>query len=514
MMKIKKICCLALAAIMLTATGCSNNETEKVSDNQPLTYWVNFDSAASMTMSELGESPFAKKLTEETGIDVQFIHPPQGQAVEKFNILIASDELPDIIEYDWTKYPGGPEKAIDDGVIVDLTDKIKEYAPNLYKYLKEHEEVDKLVKTDSGKYFAFPFIRGDRSLTTSAGLVVRKDWLDELNIDTPQTIDDWTNMLRLFKEKKNAKAPLSVMPTAFTWNAFVGAYNTSRGFYVDDGKIKYGPMQPEYKEFLKLMNSWYSEKLLDQNFGTLDSKSLDSNILNGDAGATAGSIGSGIGRWLASATESGFDLVAVPYPTLNEGEKSEFGQIQNVVTDSQAAITSSCKNIESALKLLDYGYSDEGRMLYNFGIEGESYEVKDEYPTYTDYITKNPDGLAMSSAMARYMRSYACGPFIQDVRYMEQYAALPQQQEALNIWSDTNASEHLLPILYVKQEETNEMSKLSNSISTYENEMFLKFIMGVEPIDNFDEYVAQLKQRGIDRLIEINQSAYDRYLQR
>ena len=156
MMKIKKICYLALAAIMLTATGCSNNETEKVSDNQPLTYWVNFDSAASMTMSELGESPFAKKLTEETGIDVQFIHPPQGQASEKFNILIASGELPDIIEYDWTRYPGGPEKAIDDGVIVDLTDKIKEYAPNLYKYLKEHEEVDKLVKTDSGKYFAFP----------------------------------------------------------------------------------------------------------------------------------------------------------------------------------------------------------------------------------------------------------------------------------------------------------------------------------------------------------------------
>ena len=71
-----------------------------------------------------------------------------------------------------------------------------------------------------------------------------------------------------------------------------------------------------------------------------------------------------------------------------------------------------------------------------------------------------------------------------------------------------------MPILYVKQEETNEISKLSNSISTYENEMFLKFIMGVEPIDNFDEYVAQLKQRGIDRLIEINQSAYDRYLQR
>ena len=68
--------------------------------------------------------------------------------------------MPDIIEYKWINYAGGPQKAIDDGVIIALNDYMQ-YAPNLKKFLDEHPDIANMVKTDEGNYYCFPFLRGD-----------------------------------------------------------------------------------------------------------------------------------------------------------------------------------------------------------------------------------------------------------------------------------------------------------------------------------------------------------------
>lgn len=91
-----------------------------------------------------------------------------------------------------------------------------------------------------------------------------------------------------------------------------------------------------------------------------------------------------------------------------------------------AAITSSSRNIEFAVKYLDFFYGEQGHLLSNFGVEGESYTTVDGKSIYTEAITKNENGLSMSQAMAMYQRAYSSGPFIQDVGYIEQYYALPQ----------------------------------------------------------------------------------------
>ena len=116
-----------------------------------------------------------------------------------------------MIEYNFlSDFPGGPEKAIGDGYILKLNDLIDQHAPNLKKFLQENPDIDKMVKTDNGSYYAFPFIRGDEYLRVFQGPIIRKDWLDELGLPVPETIDDWTAMLRAFKEKKGAAAPFSV----------------------------------------------------------------------------------------------------------------------------------------------------------------------------------------------------------------------------------------------------------------------------------------------------------------
>ncbi len=501
-------CITAGAAALAILGGCGKNS---VSENGgKLKCWMPLTSNMALYTSNYGETALAKELQKRTGVEVEFVHPPQGQESEKFSILITSTNLPDIVEYNWINYPGGPAKAIKEGVIIDIA-KHRDKAVNLFKYLDENKEVYKMASTDSNEVFSFPFIRGDESLGFSTGLVVRGDWLEELGLELPQTVEDWEAVLRAFKNKKGAQAPYSSSDTS----RFASAFDTTESYYVEDGKVKYGPLDPQFKDYIQTMKKWYQEGLIDQSFTTVDGKGKEANILNGYSGATAASIGSGIGKWMASATTEGYSLEGAPVPVPQKGRKAKFGVYQQLVTPSGRsfdAITTSCKNVDAAIKFLDYGYSEEGRMLYNFGIEGESYEMKDGYPTYTEQVTNNPEGRSMTVALSNYARSYDAGPFVQDKRYMEQYANLPQQQRAWKTWSNTDAPEYTLPNLYVKDEEMNEYAQKKTDIDTYAGEMIMRFIIGAEPMENYDNMIAELHNRGIDRVIEICQSAYERYL--
>ena len=517
-MKRKKIFLAMLLAVTTTISmgGCTNkqNETATSESGNELSYWCMLSANASQAVSNMSETSFAKQLMADTGVKINYLHPPQGQQGEKFNLMIASNELPDIIEYNWYYYTGGPEKALEEGLIVPID--IEKDAPNLYAYLKDHPEIDKMCKTDDGKYFGFPFIRGDRWLQTSAGIIIRQDWLDDLGLSMPETIDDWTNVLTQFKEKKGAKAPLSVTTGAFgnTYSAFVGAYGITTGLYLDNDQVKMGELQPEYKEFLKQMNEWYKAGLLDNDFISLDNAMIQTNILNGVAGGTVGSVGGNLGKWMAAKPNDKYSLVGAPNPVLKKGDSIEFGNMQLAATGTAGTITKNCKNYDAAVKLLDYGYSEKGHMLFNFGIEGESYEMKDGYPTYTENITNSSDGTSMAVKLSTYALSQQEGVFVQDKRYMEQYAQLPQQKEAISTWSNTNMEKHLLPNIVLTSQQVEQMKTKLENMNTYNSEMMTGFITGAKSLDQFDSFVAEMKTRGAEEYVNMMQEAYDRYLQR
>lgn len=506
---------LALASACALMASCGSRvETSSGGDFDKITYWCALDANTAQTASNLGDTPFAKKLMEATGTQIEYQHPAQGQASEKFNIMVAMGNLPDIIEYTWNKgYPGGFSKAVSDGIILAI-DPDKD-APNMAAYIKDHPELDKMLKTDEGKYYGYPFIRGDEYLLTSGGMIVRADWLSDLGLKDPETIDDWTEMLTAFKEKKGAAAPLTVTPGNISnQGVMVGAFGIYDGLYLDNGKVKYGPMEDAYKDFLAKMNEWYQKGLLNADYASVDGATVQSNILNGVSGATFGSCGSGIGKWMAAAPDDKFDLKGVKYPVLHKGDISQFGNYQYPVTSTVAAISRDCKNRELCAKVLDYGYGAEGQMLFNFGIEGESYNMVDGYPAYTDLVTKNPDGLSMSAVLAKYTKAHTEGSFIQDKRYMEQYANLPQQKEALTNWMATNMKEHRMPDVNLTAEQQSEISTLLENLDTYKSEMQAKFIMGIESLDNFDKFRDELKNRGVEKYLGYQQEAYERYLKR
>lgn len=528
MKKTKRVVALAVAALLSVTLlgGCGGSgeedaavsETAADSGSYPMqtdvkfTYWLPFSSQSSMGVTNAADLPGYQTLKKNTGVDIEFIHPSDQ---EQYNLMLASGEYPDMIESDFYAFPGGPEKAIADGYIIPLNDLIDKYAPNLKKYLQENPEVDKMVKTDEGKYYVFPSLRGDKSLQVFQGPMIRKDWLDELGLPVPETVDEWYTTLKAFKEQKGAAAPLSFEILTLNNSAFLaGAYNVRDGLYVDGGKVKYGQMEPGYKEFLTTMRQWYAEGLIDKNMATVDAKILDANMLDGKTGATVGNTGGALGKWLKAmaAKDETFNLVPAKYPTLNKGEVARFGQFDLAYTPAMSvAISSQCSNPAIAARWLDYGYSEAGHMHFNFGEEGVSYDMVDGYPTYTELVTNNPDGKSMSDMLATYGKPNGGGPYVQDPRYMEQYSSLPQQKEALKIWAETTAEETTLPRITLTPEESEEASRIKSDLDTYQKEMFASFVMGTESLDNYQAFLDQLKTIGIDKYVALYQTALERY---
>ena len=492
-----------------------------VNTGETLTYWCELSTNVSPNFTSLGDTPFGKGWIERTGINIEFQHPPTGQQQEQFSLLVADGNLPDLIEYPWLIYPGGPQKAIDDGNIHALNDIMDQYCPNLKAYLEANPEVDKMIKTDSGNYYLFPFIRGDKILQSTIGLFLRKDWLDELDMEVPETIDEWHTVLTAFKEQKGAIAPLSYEYTMGALTEvlpFTLAYNTSKMFYVgSDSKVHFGAIEPGYKEFLQTFNQWYKEGLIDQDLGTLALDQVSAKMTNGSAGASVGWAGSRMGVWTAAAKESdpGYELVPTKIPVINKGDIPEMGTLQNPYPNQGGvAISTSCKNVELAARLMDYAYSPEGHMYFNFGIEGESYNMVEGYPTYTDVILNNPNGWPIAQSMSAYIRGNYNGPFVQDVRYLEQYYTLDGQKISGELWAYGNGAKHILPTITPTTEESKEFAVIMNEINTYRDEMTLKFILGTESIDNFDAYVKTIENMNIARAIEIQNGALERFYNR
>ncbi|WP_040951633.1 extracellular solute-binding protein [Gorillibacterium massiliense] len=459
---------------------------------------------------------------KKTGIHIDFQVPTIGQEKNQFNLLVSSGSYPDVIDWYWTDYTGGGDGAIKNGVIIPLNDYLEKYAPNFSKLLAANPEIKKAISTDDGKIYSFPFLRIDPYLRTYQGLAIRKDWLDKLGLQTPTTIDEWHTALKAIKDgdpNGNGKAdeiPLLINKSTLLdfSNVFLNAWGITGQFNLQDGKVVYGAIDPKYKEFLKTMQDWYAEGLIDHDYAATDSKQKDAKWTGELIGASELAVGGGIGKYLTamSGKNPKFDIVGAPFPTLNKGDKPVLGQVTPVGGNYGAAISTGNKHVKETVQWLDFKYGEEGSMLFNFGVEGKSYDLKDGYPTYTNEIMKNPEGLSFSNSVSKYAIPFG-GPFVQDKRYQEQNASMPQQKAALNTWMNADNAGWLPPIT-LTTDESSRFAAIMTDVKTYRDEMFDKFIMGVEPIDNFDKYVKTIKGMGIDEAIQIQQAAYDRYMKR
>lgn len=481
--------------------------------DETFVYWGELNSNVAANFSSLADTEYGKQWQEQTGVKIEFQHPASGQASEQFNLMVTDGTYPDLWDYDWRNYPGGPGKAIDDGIILDLTDLINENCPAYRAYLDANPDIDKAVKTDDGRYYSFPNIREVDAMCTAQGPMIRKDWLEECGLESPETIEEWHTLLTAFKEKMGATAPY----TASTYNGdlfWSWAYGAGNILRVDDGKIVFTYATDEYKEFLKTMAQWWQEGLIDKDMFSGGDDLRAVKLTNGTSGVTAAWVASGLQNMTLAAREEDPDYSLVPakWPTLNKGEKPEYGYMDGRYTNGGIAIGANCKDPALAAKMLDYGYTEAGYLLNNFGVEGVSYQMVDGEPVMTDEVLNNPNGWSIGSAWCNYARAPYNGPFVQSWGYQTQILQIDEARQALELWSDTNAKEHLIPNLYVASEDSEEYASIMNELQTYASEMRVKFITGSEDVEEkYDEYVETLKGIGVDRVVELMQEAYDRY---
>lgn len=530
----KKICkkglTLALTAALAVTTfaGCGKqqNTADKNQDlskypvktKDSLTYWVALNGNVTATAQTLNDTKFAKEMEKETGIKVKYIHPAIGNEDESFNILIASDSLPDIVEHNWYKYPGGYSMAFADDLVVDLTPYLDTYLSDYDKAMKKDiysPMIRGAMITDDGKFFGVQPLtdKGDVNIKSVYGPMFRQDWLDELGLELPQTIDEWTEALRAFKEKKGAVKPLTFIYEYIGFYAILaGSFGVKQEFYPVDGRIVYGPMQKGYKDFVTKLHEWYEEGLLDNGFATVDEDARDSALMNGECGVTYGFLGSNLLNWENNmqATQPGAKLSPAQHPSLKKGKPCEIAPSGNIYGKSAvAAITTKCKNPDLAAKFLNFGYTEKGKLLYNFGIENESYVMEDGIPHYTDLI-KNDPKLSMSQMLCAYTRVAYTGPLEISDRYIKEYYSNPKQIEAIKLWGFNNGEKYDMPYLNVSEEDAQQVASIEAKIKQYTDEMTMKFISGAEDIKNFDKYVKNLKQFGADDAAEIYQNAYEK----
>lgn len=461
--------------------------------------------------------PMFKEIENRTNTKLTFMTPPVGQEKEQFNLIVASGDYPDIFIDMWQNYTGGGAKALKDKVVIPLNDLIEQNAPNIMAAMEGYPDSFRYVTNENGNIYGIPMVFTDNKQLVTWGVNLRKDWLDDLGLEVPSTVEEYYEVLNKFRDEKGAVSPFTITLDHLKQSHFLtGAYGVSNGFYQDHGQIKYGPIQPGYKEYLKTLNKWYKEGLLDKDFATIDTNTRGAKMLNGQSGMSWAPSKGGVASWNQGLQEKepGAQVIGAPYASLNKGETVGFGQV-NPPGSLSCSISSACKDPAGAIRFLDFMFSEEGRLLLNFGIEGESYEMVNGEPVIMDTILKSTEMPVLSklNLYATSAEGNAGVATIVDQRFLiEINKDTPIVVEALETWASSSTFENEIPGIVPLSEDSSIYASVMNEVGTYADEMLLKFIMGQESIDDkFEEYVATIEAKGIDSATEIMQKTYNAF---
>lgn len=487
-------------------------------DSVSITLWVSMPSQISPYMEDVADSAAYRAATEATGIILDATTVSTEVQNEQFQLMCASGG---ILDYDIVVGAsvayGGTDAAVEDGILLDLTDHLAEYMPDFYSFLQEDDEIRKLLTTDSG-YLAD--VAGRGSGGRAQGFGIRKDWLDDAGLEIPTTYDQLYEVLTVFKNDYNCPEPLLMYSTGFLDNDFLcaGYGVTQNGYYIEDGTVKFCYTEDSFRQYCELIYQWYSEGLISRDFinnvqgaGT----SYDAKMLDGTLGVFMTGVDIFSSGSAASAEDENWNAVPMADVTQTGTETITLGLTP--ATDPLSNKWNVTAGVEEetlpyALGYMNWFFTEEGSFAANFGIEGEGFAYVDGEPKLTELVTNNPDGLSSFITEAMYLNWNA--PFCLDERYYDSVYDTEAQAEATDIWnSNRNNSQQYHGDM--TGDEATAYSTVYNDIDTYISTTSISFMTGASDIAaQWDTFVSTIETMGIDSCIEIKQAAYDRYLQR
>ena len=479
------------------------------------TGWTGFPPFFNNFVTDVGEDFQALRVaSERTGIYIDWTTVSADAEAEAFMLMVAGGTYPDLMANVARLYTGGEDKAINEEIIIDLTDIIAENAPNVQALLDSDEDLKKSVVTGDGhiaSFFSCYYEAG--SFPNAGGMGIRQDWLDKLDLEVPQTYDELHEVLTAFKSEYGATMFISQSGSDGHQSLCAGYGVTNGDLFVVDGVVKSPYLEDGYLEYLTMLNTWYSEGLFDPDFIAYGEDDFFNTHIedatSGDNGVYY--IDTDLIKNIPDACDDpDCNVVAMQNVTKTPGETLHLGQQENRLLNKHWAISTACKDPATLAKYANYFFTEDGIMLTNYGVEGETYVVNDagEYD-YTDLILENPD-LPVTFALHFYTDTQ-CIPYM-NIYGRDNFTLTDRQIAAQQVWQsdDIDFAWNMPNYVALTADESSRYATIQSDLDTLVDENVVKFIIGDRSLDEYPDFVSELKQMGIDEAIEIYQGAYDR----
>lgn len=465
-------------------------------------------------------------IAERLGYDVQYlwIASDANLQTQKFNAAVATGEIPDIV----CVGKNDLKNLVDADLVIDLTPYFEEYASDFVKNLiSSAGDASVSAGTYNGTWYGLPYV--DCDIETAQMVWLRQDWLEELNLEAPKTLDDLKNIAKAFMEYAGEGSTGISLCSDLYGNfmdikGFCNAYGAYPRYWIEDedGSLVYGSTTEEMKQALGALAEWYEEGIIDPEFYVKDGEKAKEALVSGKCGIVYG--------WHATSLYPLQDVVDadpeadwMPYmiPMLSADETVTPGI--NMCTASWYAVSAKCEHPEALIQLLnlycekvldpelnEYSvYANPGD-----GLEG----VWRLSPVTINSPNKNQETTkAISEALVTGDPGDLSG---------EQYSMWEYSYAALNGdttlwgWNRVFGKDGSQEILISYQDSDNvetvydqfvgapgeAMTAKMSTLNDMLDQTFIKIISGQESLDDFDSVIEEWKNAGGDEVTaEVNE---------
>lgn len=508
---------------LLVIGACSNkdkdaNGTKEIpeDDGEETVVFEAFGVKAPAATTDWEHMDFLTELADNVNVEINWTNATPQTASEQVNLMFAGNDLPDMIYSAWTLGGNDLVKYGANGQLLALEDLIEEHAPNIKAFFEERPEVKGMVTAPDGHIYSIPQYDEAPWASSNDAMFINKAWLDEVGKDIPTTTEEFKDVLIAFRDADlNGNGDTDdEIPFSFTVdNEIRGAHSLSGSFGVlgrftgvENGKVHYAPIEPEYKDYLNYMHELYEEDLIDPEAFTHDVQIYDSKIKNSTPI---------LGSYFSWSTYSDYGSVDTDYvvvPPL-EGPNGDKGWNSNgigTMSQSGFSITAENPNPIRAIKWIDQMFEPEMSVQVSKGPLGVN--IKKENGKF---ITIDPPE-GMSYEEFRHKESpasYGAYAILSDMYdNLERTEGEKEKLEYAELYADYQPEEFYPSVVY-SEEDADRINTLTTDIDEYIYQKIAQFIIEGNADKEWDAYIKQLDQMGMQELLEIYQKYYDNFIE-
>lgn len=336
--------------------------------------------------------PVAQALTEKTGVKLKTEYPVSSDD-QKVALMIAEQNYPDMI---YAKGDAG--SLIDAGALIDMTDLIEEYGPNIKKLYGEEFDKLKYSKDDPAIYQLSSYAVGGTNYKHSGNAQIQWAVLKENNYKVPETLDEFEKMLKDYMAAHPATDDgmdtIGITLSTSDWHWMItlgnpagyiaeGAPDNGQWLIDENYNAVYKFRSEKVREYFKWLNRMYNEGVLDHEFATQTHEDYIAKISTGRVLSLLDTDWDYSDGEKILKADGKLDKTYCGIPlTMDADTKAPSLMYQGLTTGQGVGITTACKDPVAAIKYLDFLCSDEGQVLVNWGIEGTNYFLDDEGHRY------------------------------------------------------------------------------------------------------------------------------------